>query len=262
MKRLFVISFIALSIFSCQKKYYWQRENIKYLLSINQASRVFPHKVNSTRKLHNIWNDGFRSFEVDVRFGDDNVNYFKVGHDKSDYKGVSLEEFISTVNYQEIEKVWLDFKNLTQENHEKALNRLKFLDQKFNLKSKTILESNTTSILFKLFNEHGWHTSYYLPTEKILNILSTNDSIELKQESEKIANQLNLQNAAAVSFDQRLYSFVKHNLANEIRPNIVYHIWHAPALSNKNFRDLLEVNDLFLNERVETLLTKYESRFD
>lgn len=41
----------------------------------------------------------------------------------------------------------------------------------------------------------------------------------------KIAKQLEIQNVAAISFDSRLYPFVKIFLESKLSKDIVYHSW-------------------------------------
>ena len=240
---------------------YWQKVNTEYLRDINQSARVFPHRVNSIGKLKNIWTDGFRSFEIDARFGDNNSSYFQVGHNHG-VMGMKIEHFLSSIPYPEIERVWLDFKNLNKKNYKQAIERLEELDSKFDLKRKFIVESGTTLAFFKEFKKAGWHTSYYMPTEKIVNQLKENKVAEMKKLAVKIANQIKSQNLSAVSFDHRLYSFVKQYLEPLISEHIVYHVWYAPELRKKYFTDELQKNKLYLDKRVKTLLSPYMSQFD
>ena len=240
---------------------YWQKKNADYLIDTNQSSRIFPHRVNSVGKLKDIWNDGFRSFEVDVRFGDDNSTVFQVGHNHGEM-GIGLEEFLSRVNYNNIQRVWLDFKNLDENNYKKALGRLQYLDNKFNIKNKFIIESGTTAEFFKEFKKEGWHTSYYMPTKTIVKLLKDRNKMEMEKLATKIAKQVELQDLSAVSFDDRLHPFVKKYLEYRITDKIVYHIWYAPSLSSVNFKDDLLKNKLYLDNRVKTLLSKYKSQFD
>jgi glucan phosphoethanolaminetransferase (alkaline phosphatase superfamily) len=127
---------------------YWQKVNAKYLIDTNQSSRIFPHRVNSIGKLRDVWNDGFRSFEIDVRFGGNNSRTFRIGHNEG-LMGLGLEEYLSEIDYPKIERIWVDFKNLNKNNYKKALKRLEYLHIKFDLKIKIILESGTTSEFFK-----------------------------------------------------------------------------------------------------------------
>ncbi len=239
---------------------YWQKVNAKYLIDTNQSSRIFPHRVNSIGKLKDVWNDGFRSFEIDVRFGDNNSTTFQVGHNQG-LMGFGLEEFLSRVDYSKIERIWLDFKNLNQSNYKKALERLEYLDKKFDLKRKFIVESGTNSEFFKELRKNGWHTSYYMPTNKLVKLLQKNNKDEMQKLATSIAKQTKVQNVAAVSFDYRLYPFIKQYLEPLISDDIVYHMWLGPSLDRTNFEDELLKNPMYLDNRVKTLLSFYKSQY-
>lgn len=239
---------------------YWQKVNAKYLIDTNQSSRIFPHRVNSIGKLKDVWNDGFRSFEIDVRFGDNNSTTFQVGHNQG-LMGLGLEEFLSRVDYQQIERIWLDFKNLNQSNYQKALERLEYLDKKFDVKRKFIVESGANSEFFKELREKGWHTSYYMPTKKIIKLLNEDDKVKMKELATQIAKQTKAQNVAAVSFDYNLYPFIKQYLEPLISDDIVYHMWLGPSLDRVNFEDELLKNPMYLDSRVKTLLSFYRSQY-
>jgi len=240
---------------------YWQKVNTQYLRDINQSSRVFPHRINSIGKLKNIWSDGFRSFEIDARFGDNNTSYFQLGHNNG-VMGMKMENFLLSVTYSEIERVWLDFKNLNKNNYKQAIERLDYLDKKFDLKRKFIVESGTTLPFFNEFKKAGWHTSYYMPTKKIVTQLKENNVTEMKKIASQIASQIKFQNISAVSFDHRLYPFVRQYLEPLIPDHIVYHVWYAPALKKKSFADELQKNKFYLDKRVKTLLSSYFSPFN
>ena len=239
---------------------YWQKVNAKYLIDTNQSSRIFPHRVNSIGKLKDVWNDGFRSFEIDVRFGDNNSTTFQVGHNQG-LMGLGLEEFLSRVDYQQIERIWLDFKNLNQSNYKKALERLEYLDKKFDVKRKFIVESGAKSEFFKELKGKGWHTSYYMPTEKIIKLLNEDNKVKMQELATQIAKQTKMQNVAAVSFDYNLYPFIKQYLEPLISNDIVYHMWLGPSLDRVNFEDELLKNPMYLDSRVKTLLSFYRSQY-
>lgn len=240
---------------------YWQKFNAEYLSRSDQSNRVFPHRVNSLGKLKDIWRDGFRSFEIDVIFGLNGDASFQVGHHKG-VMGVDLETFLSSVNYKEIKRIWLDFKNLNKNNYKKAITRLEYLDDKFKLKSKIIFETGTKESFLKEIKNKGWHTSYYLPTNSIVKLLKEKNSLELKKIATKIAEQVSRQDLLAVSFDQRLYPFVKKYLESNIADDIVYHIWYAPDLHEINFKEKLIKRKEFQDVRVKTILTRFRSDFN
>jgi heptose-I-phosphate ethanolaminephosphotransferase len=239
---------------------YWQKVNAQYLVDTNQSSRIFPHRVDSIGKLKNVWNDGFRSFEIDVRFGDNNSTTFQVGHNQG-LMGFGLEEFLSRVDYQKIERIWLDFKNLNQDNYKQALERLEYLHKKFDLKSKFIVESGTTSEFFKELRDNGWHTSYYMPTETLVKFLNEDNKDGMQKLAESIAKQTKVQNVAAVSFDYRLYPFIKQYLEPLISDDIVYHMWLGPSLNSTNFKNELLEDPIYQDKRVKTLLSYYTSKY-
>lgn len=240
---------------------YWQKVNTKYLVDTNQSSRIFPHRVDSVGKLRDVWNDGFRSFEMDARFGDNNTSYFQMGHNHG-VMGIKMEDFLNSVNVSKIQKVWLDFKNLTTENYKDALNRLEYLDKSMGIKKKFIVESETKGAFFKEFRRAGWHTSYYMSTGKIVKLLKENNEKEMQEVAAEIAKQVKIQNISAISFDHRLYPFIKKYMEPIIDKEIVHHIWYAPALYDENFKDKLLKNKLYKDQRVKTMLAPYKSLFN
>lgn len=236
---------------------YWQKVNARYLRDTNQSKRIFPHRVDSLGKLHDIWNDGFRAFEIDVHFSK-KENVFYVGHDSTN--SLSLKFFLENIDASKIERIWLDFKNLNNKNAMNALKYLNTLDKQFHIKNKFIVESGTILPFFSNFSNDGWHTSYYLPTNDILAIIHNQDEMEKK--SKVISKQLEIQKVSAVSFDDRLYPFVKQYLEPKISQNIVYHIWYAPPLYSATFKKDLQNSKLYQDTRIKTLLTSYKSQFN
>ncbi len=240
---------------------YWQKTNAKYLIDTDQSRRIFPHRVDSVGKLTDIWRDGFRAFETDVVYGDRNLDAFTVEHNRG-HGDITFEKLLTAISADKIQKIWLDFKNLTPKDARRALARLEKLDAKYHIKDKTIVESGTTSPIFALFREARWHTSYYLPTLKILKLLKSNDEKALQTEAKRIARQIAAQRNAAVSFDRRLFPFVKIYLEPLIPAEIVYHTWYAPALWSTAFRQDLEKSPLYQDKRVKSILAPYDSPFD
>ena len=240
---------------------YWQKKNAKYLIESNQSSRIYPHRVNSIGKAIDVWNNGFRSFEVDVRFGDNETSTFHMGHNHG-VMGVSLDEFLNHIEHEKIEQIWLDFKNLNKSNHKNALARLEYLNKKYNVKKKFIIESSTKSVFFNKFKKAGLYTSYYLPTATVNKLLKKKKIEKIEKLSLKIAKQVEEQKLSAISFDHRIYSFVKQYLEPKMSHEVVYHVWYAPDLADINFKEKLLKNTLYLDDRVKTLLSVFKSQFD
>lgn len=240
--------------------FWWQKKNVEDLLERGLSSRVFPHRVNSLGKLNDVWYSGFRSFEVDVRFGDNNTRSYQVGHDEL-VMGHSFEELLDSVPFGNIDRIWFDLKNLTEENSADALDALESLDRKYHFKGKLIVESGTDSATFKIFREHGWHTSYYTPTNAIVSLLEQNDTDGMELLAEAIANRVKEQKVSAISFDNRTYSFIKTHVEPLLEDDIIYHAWYGPPVWSDTFTSDLVKNALFLDKRVKTILVEYRSRF-
>ncbi len=236
-----------------------QSINAGYLIKTNQSARIFPHRVNSIGKLHDIWRDGFRSFEVDIIYNDHSGS-FQVGHDKPG--SINLENLLLSIDYINIQRIWLDMKIITNHNYMGIIKRLEYLNDKYYIKDKVILEFGMTLPLIKIFSENGWHTSYYLPTNEILKYLNHNDKKSLINIASQTARQSKEQKLSAISFDIRLNTFVRKYLEPLISSDIVYHTWLGPKLRSINFQSKLLNNNLYSNKRVKTILIPYKSVYD
>ena len=244
-----------------QNYIYWQKENAKYLLETGQSTRVFPHRINSVGKYTDIRKDGFNAFEIDIKFSEKDDNSFFVTHGNTK-SAVDLETFLGQTNIDSIQKIWFDLKNLKKNNYKEVLKRLQYLDEKFGLKNKSIIESSSTSLFFKEFSDAGWHISYYLPTKVIVELIQNKEVVKMKLLAVKIAKQIRIQNVSAVSFDNRLYPFVKQYLEIKIPDEIDYHTWYAPPLHSKEFKTNLQKSEIYKDQRVKTLLSSYKSQFN
>lgn len=239
---------------------WWQRFNRESLADIEQDERVIPHRVNSIGKLHDIWAAGYRSFEVDVIFNLNESSGFRIGHESAT-SGLPFEAYLDSINVSEVRKIWFDLKNLTAENYQEVLAALQSLDDRYALKDRLILESSTTGDWFKIFREEGWHTSYYTPTDRIVELLARNNISELNELAQQIAAQVEVQNVAAVSFDHRGYSFIKQYLESKLAKDVVYHSWVGPAISTSEFLKKLSQTPIYLDKRVRTVLIPFHSPF-
>ncbi len=241
--------------------FYWQSVNFDYLVENQLADKFFPHRVNSIGKLKELWELGFRSFEPDVVFDYKNDGKFYVGHNHG-VMGTDFESFLKTVDYKEINRMWFDFKNLSAKNFQQALAELERLDDIFELKDKIIVESGWKGEEFNVFSDAGWHTSYYLPTGTIVKLLNEKNEQSMKILAENISEQVLLQRTSAVSFDTRLYPFVKKHLEKKLHPEIVYHAWYGPNLASTNYKKAIENSELYTDPRVKTFLSTFKSSYN
>jgi glucan phosphoethanolaminetransferase (alkaline phosphatase superfamily) len=239
---------------------YWQKTNSQYLIDHHLSQRIYPHRVNSLAKLQQVLKSGFSAFEVDIYFEKDSTRQFRVGHHKGKM-GHDLETFLNSIEHNELQKVWLDLKNLDKNNVKEVIEELKRLDHLFHIKEKALIESGTKDTIFQMLHQNGWKTSYYLPTNQIVELLESNNKESLKIFAKQISQQILKQQVSAISFDDRLYPFVKSYLEALISPSIVYHCWYGPSLKSTTFEKELTNHLLFQNPRVKSLLTPYYSLY-
>ena len=240
---------------------YLQKVNSKYVIDRNQSSKIFPSRVNSIGKLKDIWNDGFRSFELDVYFDESNTTAFRVGN-RSLQKGIALDVFLNRINSDKIEHMIIDIENLNKTNYKGIIKRLSYLDKKFHLKNKVLIQSMVKDTFFKDISSTGWKTSYTLPDELIAKLLSMKDYKKMETLSKDIAKQISLQHVSSISLSIGSYVWIKQYLEAKIPENIVYNIKASLPLYDMDFKKKLLNNKFFLDKRVKTLLCTYDSQFE
>jgi len=242
--------------------YYHQKKNISHLLKTEELNRIIPDRVNSIGKLKDIWFDNFRAFEIDVHYSDDRTDQFVIGHNHSISSGMSLEKFIASITPSEVKKILLDFKNLTEENAERALETLNRLDKQFSLKDKLIIESETIGSFYGKYQEAGWHISFFLPTNEITPLIEGNKTNAMEDLAKSIFEQVAGQNLASISFDRRAYPFVTKYLEPLVAENIEYHL-RDPSIKlfDSDFQSELSNKNYLNDDRVKTITLPFESRF-
>jgi len=237
---------------------YNQYQNITTLIEEALDGRLIAHKANHQGKLASIFNSGIRSFELDLMFrqqGDS--GYFEVGHDDKEAKGHTFASYLESLGDYTIKKVWIDVKNINDDNASAVLARLAFLDENYDIKPILILESSTTSKRFKDFSRAGYHTSYYLPTTKIHGLLAQNDAHAIQKEVVRIQTLVHEQQLAAVSFTASLYPFVKRYLEPVLPKHIVYHTWNIINFKDYKALETLKDKAIFKDERIQTIIFNY-----
>jgi hypothetical protein len=207
--------------------------------------------------LYSILDSGFRSLEIDLLFRASGINgYFEIGHDEADATGVKLDVFLSVMQNYKIKKMWFDIKNISGENIKAIIYELERLDTIYNIRDKTIIETKTTKRIHDLSSK-GFHTSYYLPTTKILNLFKKNNVDDLEREAHRIKQQIVRQSLSAISFDLRLYSYVKNYIEPVIPENIVYHAWNSVRLHKLSSVNTLKKSEYFKDPRIKTIIVRY-----
>lgn len=230
------------------------RANVS-LLTDEQRSKVWAHRINSAGKMLEA-RELFRGIETDVVF-DDGV--FQITHPPAPPVGLTLEDLLQQ-DYDGL-GYWLDWKNANAANVAQAKQRLDQLDQRHNLKSRSIVEFENTGQLAPALVEEGWKVSYYLPTERLLACQQSCNSEERELLANEIWQQYIANNFTAVSFDVRLTPFVEQHLLERIRTNgASVYVW-APSVNFSEESAQYPINMVLQKDWIDIILVSFASHF-
>ncbi len=117
--------------------------------------------VNTIERMNTI-TDKISGIEFDIYF-DTAKNIFDVHHDEDNSTGLNFETLLEEYKRLNLHaSIWIDFKNLSNQNEKMALETLMQLRNRFNLANQILVESSKPELL-KIFSDSGFYTSYYTP---------------------------------------------------------------------------------------------------
>lgn len=109
------------------------KEYITYTKTMPQ--KCWLHRTDSLQKLEEL-SFKYSGVEIDISY-DKNKLIFDVGHDLENSINLSLEKMLEKL--EKDKKVWLDLKNLTEENSLIILNRLEKLIDNYSLEKNNFI---------------------------------------------------------------------------------------------------------------------------
>ncbi len=223
---------------------YNQTQNVNALLAQGLDAHLIPHRIDYRYRLQNILHAKIRSFECDIHFNSRaKTPYFEIGHNSDDVHGLSLHDYLEMSQGIELKKIWLDVKNVNDDNIEAILKRLNLLDMKYHIKEIVIFESSALTSKIRLISDAGYHTSHYLQPK----------SLDAKKIQKLIADQ----HLSAISFPLEMYSFVKLHVEPIIEKNIAYHTWGTYHFKHHNELEKIKQSAAFNDARVQTIIYSY-----
>ncbi len=243
---------------------YWQRKNLSKIKESKDCTKLLPHRVNTVGKARESIASGACGFEIDLLFENKNGKlFFKVGHDQKTLSGLSLEDFLNQITSTKLVKIWLDIKNLNKQNTQLALVRLNHLGAQFDLKKKALIETSYYQEDIKQIAKAGYQLSYYLPTNLILKAQES-DNASKEKLAITLAERVDQMGAKNISFDLRLYGFVKKYLEVSLNQNeLSYHSWFPEGLvfSTDTLLEEMPIRPFYKDAKMETILMHYSSPF-
>ena len=126
----------------------------------NPENKLWFHKTKTIEQLQNAVKQ-FPGVEFDVVFGE-GTEYFDVRYTGEAITGVDLIKYFGSLPNPKDYYFWVDFKNLSMENVDKAITRLKYVVDKFDLLEHVIIEYRDHKAL-GLVTEAGFFTCYWVP---------------------------------------------------------------------------------------------------
>lgn len=113
-------------------------------------NKLWKHRVNTAAEAIEALKK-FNGIELDV-FYISELNQFQTGHDYP--SGINLEDYLDSIPDCSNYYYWVDFKNLNEVNVLASVNKIKLIIDKYNLKSKLIVENSNPELLafFKFSN--------------------------------------------------------------------------------------------------------------
>lgn len=184
-------------------------ESRDYDLELKQAypfkapAKIWLHRTNEIKKFEDF-SKIYQNYEIDVYFLD---NYFDVGHDGKDTSiNLDLKTMLKLVSKRKEEsgfeaKIWLDFKNLDENNKEKALKTLLQISKESDFDIKNFIIESRNYKALALFKEAGFYTSYYL---------TFNEENFDEKAKKHIQEVIDSKAINAISFPHKLYEKVKN----------------------------------------------------
>lgn len=209
------------------------------------CDKIWLHRTNNVKRLQ-AYAKEFKNFEIDVRFNQA-LNEFNVDHD-NDSGGNSLEEMLTALPDAQDRYFWLDFKNLNEENKDKALKHLLDLMAKHNLKPEHFVVESSRPEYLEDFTRAGFQTSYYFPCLKVAEDLS-----QLEKQLESAVKKFDASNVKYVSADAAYFDYLRHYF-----PNAHKLVW---VMTEKKVK-IKKMNDSILTDpRVKIILNRDTKHF-
>lgn len=187
---LLIVTFYAVAIIFCVGR---------------NKDKIWLHRCNSIEKFVEQRED-YPNVEIDLVFRDS--GYFDVTHDAPVSFDLPLDSFFA--HPENHGKMWLDIKNLSNDNANAILSELERLTAKYQVdKERLIIESSSWKEL-SAFTNAGFYTSYYFPHGNPSK-LSDTECTEALEELKLVAKNGNFK---AVSFPFWWYEEISDTMAD------------------------------------------------
>lgn len=239
MKKTLLISLAIFLLFSCKEQSFDKR-NFNY-----PETKIWKHGVYSkweAKELEGV----FDGLEVDVIYSPEKNNIY-VGRIVADTsKNQTLDDWMSILQNPEKMSFWIDFKNLSRENANAALDVFDLITKKYNIHDNCFIESQDIETL-KIVKERNYFTILWVENLHYWKKRQLKDTIFVMN---KIRSQIEELQPDAISCEYTMFP-----LLCDTFPEQNIHFWDTPkdyTPENVEF-----TKKLCENESVKVVLVDY-----
>ena len=181
---------------------------VKFVHDEKNEDRLWLHRCNSVEKIKEFESE-YPNFECDVIFRSE--NYFDVTHDYDKSNGVVLEDDFKELKGND-RRMWIDLKNLDENNCADALQEMERLVCTYNIaRERLIIETRQWKAL-RDFTLKGYYTSCYIDI-KAPGKMTEEERSQCLDSLRKVADSGYVR---ALSFYAAYYNFLDKNLMRPI----------------------------------------------
>lgn len=227
--------FLFLAIL-CTVYYYYPYK----IEGIGYYNKIWAHRVNSLEKLNSALGY-FNGIELDLVYNIDK-DLLDVNHPPTKSIGLDFNEYLNTVKKDDFPYIWLDIKNINENNAPAILKRLLLLFNSKNYPLHKILIESRKADQLNMFKKEGFKVTFYLPPN-----LYKKDSLSLYQSILEIKKTIKAQPNIAISTSIKDYDIIKKEFPNKakyiwaiVRPIHFQHFEIRKVLKDKSVKVVLQ----------------------
>lgn len=222
------------------------------------ADKIWVHRVNSVEKLNEV-QDKYMGVELDVVYKQDD-SIFDVHHPPAPSTGLNLHDFLGGIQNPAAQKLWLDYKNLDDENEIRSLSRLQALCNQYGIPTQHIIVESMTPKHLASFSKAGFKTSYYLP--RITGLISDQEDMLVQKINTSVtdysihfisADKIHLENLKTLFPEKEILTWIVNKEADNAS------FWELKKMYNKFIRARKKYAVLS-NPKIKIVLYSYKAK--
>ena len=180
---------------SCQKK----------------SQKIWLHRANSIEKAH-YFQDKYAGLEIDITYVD-SLQTFMILHGGGHIENnpVTIEQWFDDLENVKKLRLWLDFKNLNNNNKTYILEELNRLCSKYGIKKNNIIVESGSAPCLPDFYNAGFQTSFYIPHFKPKECSAK----KIQQHTNEIRKVIEQNNLTTISGYYYQYEFMRDSFPDK-----------------------------------------------